>query len=221
MKSDKARSNNCLRLPGWICLLWLAFAVAVSGQPRLTLQQAGSRTPPDWTPAYETQNVIVTGQISLRPIWVSDSYYIAIQDDAGFGLILQGNITQFQTLEPGDWVEVQGMIVRRGGRPVLLPTDIRKFGHAPAPVPKAVKAADLASFRYLGVLVTTESVVNDDDNNAGGDLLLIGEKAKDLSIFLPRTRRDTGPPLKGHRAGDRIRVTGIASQYCTLPPYDH
>jgi signal transduction histidine kinase/CheY-like chemotaxis protein len=41
-----------------------------------------------------------------------------------------------------------------------------------------------------------------------------------LTIFLPRTRRDAGPQLSGFRPGDRIRVTGIASQYCTLPPYD-
>src|SRR5215469_8000530 len=181
MEANKPSSNIRLRLSRLIYLLPLAFAIAASAQPRLTLQQAGSRTAPDWTPTYETQNVRVTGQLSLRPIWVSDSYYVAIQDDAGYGLILQGNISQFQTLEPGDWVEVQGMIVRRGGRPVLLPNEIRKFGHATPPAAKTVKAADLASFRYLGVLVTTESVVNDDDNNAGGDLLLIGEKAKDLS----------------------------------------
>jgi len=171
MNANNARSNTCSRLPWLICLLWITFALAASAQPHLTLQQAGSRTAPDWTPAYETQNVTVTGQVSIRAIWVSDSYYVAIQDDAGYGLILQGNISQFQTLEPGDWVEVQGMIVRRGGRPVLLPSDIRKFGHAAPPAPKAVKASDLASFRYIGVLVTTESVVNDDDDNAGGDLL--------------------------------------------------
>ncbi len=200
--------------------LWLALGWVAYGQTRLTLQQASSRVPSDWTPAYETQEVIVTGQVSIHAIWVSDSYYIAIQDDPGYGLILQGNISQFQTLQPGDWVEVKGTIVRRGGRPVLLPTDIRKFGHAAPPAPKVVKPSDLASFRYLGVLITTESVVTDLDENAGGDLLLIGDKAKDLNIFLPRTRRDTGPHLSGFRVGDRIRVTGIASQYCTLPPYD-
>jgi Flp pilus assembly protein TadB len=39
-------------------------------------------------------------------------------------------------------------------------------------------------------------------------------------VFLPRTRHDSGPQLSGYREGDRIRVTGIASQYSTLPPYD-
>lgn len=218
MKANTGKQTICFRVIG--PLSWLVLTLAASAQTRMSLQQAGSRTPPDWTPAYETQQVIVTGQISLLPIWASDSYYVAIQDDASYGLILQGNVTQFQNLEPGDWVEVKGMIVRRGGRPVLLPDDIRKFGHAAPPAPKAVKAADLASFRYLGVLVTTESVVKGEDDNAGGDLILLGEKDKDLSVFLPRTRRDTGPHLSGYRVGDRIRATGIASQYCTLPPYD-
>jgi signal transduction histidine kinase/CheY-like chemotaxis protein len=201
-------------------VLWLLLAQAASAQTRLSLQQAGSRVPSDWTPAYETREVIVTGQVSLHAIWVTDSYYLAIQDDQSYGLILQGNISQFQTLQPGDWVEVKGMIARRGGRPVLLPSDIRTFGHAAPPAPKFIKASELASFRYLGVLVTTESVVHDLDQNAGGDLLQIGEKAQNLNVFLPALRRDTGPHLSGFRVGDRVRVTGIASQYCTLPPYD-
>src|ERR1700730_72633 len=40
------------------------------------------------------------------------------------------------------------------------------------------------------------------------------------SVSLPGTGRDSGPQLSGFHVGDRIRVTGIASQYCTLPPYD-
>jgi signal transduction histidine kinase len=72
----------------------------------------------------------------------------------------------------------------------------------------------------MGVLVTLESIVTGEDKNGGGDLLSVGPRANDLNVFLPRTRRDTGPKLSGFHLGDRIRVTGIASQYCTLPPYD-
>src|SRR5271163_1164054 len=56
---------------------------------RITLEQAGSRTGRDRAPAYEGKDVVVTGQVSTRPIWVSDSYYVAIQDDAHFGLLLR------------------------------------------------------------------------------------------------------------------------------------
>jgi len=176
--------------------------------------------PPDFTPTYEGEEVLVSGQVSSSPIWITDSFYLAIQDAGAYGLLLQGTAPQFQGLEPGDWVEAQGLLARRGGRPTLLPRDVRRIGHEPPPPPRVLKPKEVASFRYLGVLVTTDSSVVDQDQNAGGDLLLIDEKAKDLSIFLPRKRRDSGPKLSGFRPGDRIRVTGVASQYCTLPPYD-
>lgn len=201
-------------------LLCLALACIANAQTKITLQQAGSRVPPDFTPKYEGEEVLVSGQVSSPPIWITDSYYLAIQDAGAYGLLLQGAPHQFQGLEPGDWVEAQGLLARRGGRPILLPRDVRRIGHDAPPAAKRLKPAELASFRYLGVLVTTDSMVIDQDQNAGGDVLSIDGQNKDLSIFLPRTRRDSGPQLSGFRSGDRIRVTGIASQYCTLPPYD-
>ena len=194
--------------------------MAGSAQTRLSLEQAGSRVAPDYVAAYEGQEVVVAGQVSAHPILVTDSFYLPIQDEAQYGLLLQGAEWRFRGLEPGDWVEAQGTLVRRGGRPTLVPRDIRRQSHTDPPKPRPSRPDELASFRYLGVLVTTESTVEDLDQNTGGDLLVIGPKQKRLSVFLPRARRDSGPQLSGFREGDRIRVTGIASQYCTLPPYD-
>jgi signal transduction histidine kinase len=199
-----------------LCLL----AAPAASQTRLSLQQAGSRTGHDHVPAYEGKDVVVTGQVSTRPIWITDDYYVAIQDDASYGLLLRPEVAQLPGLVPGDWVEVQGTVSNRAGLPVLAPHNLRRLRHVAAPAPKVVTPLDLASFRYLGVLVTTESIVTDENQNGGGDLLLIGDKRNQLNVFLPRTRRDTGPQLSGFHVGDRIRVTGIASQYCTLPPYD-
>ncbi len=198
-------------------LLW---AGAGAAQTRLSLEQASSRATPDFTPAYEGKEVVVGGQVSSAPILVTDSYYLPIQDESAHGLLLQGGAWRFRGLEPGDWIEAQGTIARRGGRPVLLPQDIRRVGHAAPPAPKTLKPSEIASFRYLGVLVTTEGSVRDEDQNGGGDLLQIGDKKSVLAAFLPRMRRDTGPQLSGFRAGDRILLTGIANQYCTLPPYN-
>jgi signal transduction histidine kinase len=186
----------------------------------VSLQQAGSRAGKDFTPAYEGRDVTVSGQVNTRPFLAADVYYMAIQDGTGYGLLLQGTEARFREFEPGDWVEATGTIVRRGGRPVLQPRDIHKLGHTAPPASKKLTVPEISSFRYLGVLVATESMVADRDQNAGGDLLVIGQKAGGLSVFLPRTRRDSGPQLGGFRTGDRVRVTGIASQYCTLPPYD-
>jgi len=215
-KLDLNENKRLIRL-AWICL---ALAVAAPAQIRLTLQQAGSRDAPDWTPAYEGKNVLVTGQVSSQPLRVSDSYYLPIQDGAAYGLMLQGLEQEFQGLEPGDWLEARGTIVKRGGLPVLLPQEIRRVSRAAPPTPKVVRVAELASFRYLGVLVATDSTVLQNTGNAGGDVVTIGERGKVVSIFLPKTRRDSGPQLGGFRPGDRVRVMGISNQYCALPPYD-
>jgi signal transduction histidine kinase len=187
---------------------------------KITLEQAGSRTGKDRVPAYEGKDVMVTGQVSARPIWIADSPYVAIQDNAFFGLLLRPEIPQLPDLTPGDWVEVQGIVSKRAGLPILLTRDVHRLRHESAPAPKVVTALDLLSFRYMGVLVTLDSIVSGEDKNGGGDLLSVGPRSNELNVFLPRTRRDAGPKLSGFRMGDRIRVTGIASQYCTLPPYD-
>ena len=187
---------------------------------KITLEQAGSRTGRDHVPTYEGREVAVSGLVSAKPIWITDSYYVAIQDDSFFGLLLRPEIPQLPDLTPGDWVEAQGTISKRAGLPILLPHMVRRLRHADAPTPKTVMPLELAGFRYMGVLVTVESVLTSENQNGGGDVLAIGQGANEINVFLPRTRRDTGPHLSGFRAGDRIRVTGIASQYCTLPPYD-
>lgn len=187
---------------------------------RLTLEQAGSRAGQDRAPANEGREVEVTGQVSAKPIWIADSYYVAIQDQASFGLLLRPQIPQLPDLQPGDWVEARGVIARRGGLPILTPQAVQRLRQDAPPAPKTITPLELAGFRYMGVLVTLDSVITGEDQNGGGDLLSIGPRGDELNVFLPRTRRDTGPQLSGFRAGDRIRVTGIASQYCTLPPFD-
>jgi hypothetical protein len=189
-------------------------------QTRITLQQAGSRTGRDRVPVYEGKDILVTGQVSARPIWITDSYYVALQDETFFGLLLRPEIPQLPDLTPGDWVEAEGLISKRAGLPILVPRVVRRLRHLAPPAPKVITPLDLASFRYMGVLVTLETIIAGENQNGGGDLLMIGQEGNDLSVFLPRARRDTGPKLSGFRSGDRIRVTGIASQYCTLPPYD-
>jgi len=187
---------------------------------RISLEQAGSRTGPDFVAAYEGKEVVVTGQVSTKPIFITDSYYVAIQDDKFFGLLLRPEIPQLPDLTAGDWVEAQGAISKRAGLPVLVPRTVRRLRHELPPAPKQVTPLDLAAFRYMGVLVTVESIISSENQNGGGDVLAIGQGKNELNVFLPRTRRDSGPQLAGFRSGDRVRVTGIASQYCTLPPYD-
>jgi signal transduction histidine kinase len=200
------------------CLLLAAPPPAV--QTRLTLQQVGSRTGRDFTAVYDGQQAIVTGQISSRPIWITDSYFLPIQDEMQYGLLLKTSANQLTGLLTGDWVEATGTVTLRAGLPVLALQTIRKMRHMPPPAPTHLTASDLTSFHYLGVLITTENIVTDQEQNSGGDVLRIGARSQDLHVFLPRARRDSGPQFGHLRIGDRIRITGIASQYSTVPPYD-
>jgi signal transduction histidine kinase/CheY-like chemotaxis protein len=200
--------------------LLLTCAAWCVAQPAVTLQQAGSRTGPDFVPAFEGQELTVQGQVSSKPLWAVDVYYLPIQDATDYGLLLAASESQLKAFAPGDWVEAAGSIIKRAGLPVLSARTIRKIAGGVAPAPKSLQVSDLAAFRYLGVLVTTDSTTSEAGENAGGDFVSIGEKGNYVRIFLPKTRRDAPSELARIKSGDRVRVTGIATQYCTLPPYD-
>lgn len=204
-----------------ICVLafGLSSTVTTQAQIRLPLEQANARRGADFGPVMEGQNVIVQGQVSGTLLRIVDTDYLAIQDAQGYGLLLSGSLPAMGSFSPGDWVEAKGMIVKRGGSPVLHPDEIKKVGSGPAPEPKVVSITALASRRYLGVLITAEGRIAHAGQNAGGDLLDLEERGNTVSVFWPKTRRDSAG-LDQFEAGDTIRVTGIGNQYCTLPPYD-
>src|ERR1035438_4064559 len=158
-KRTKAYDNKSLirvHPCSFVALFRLCLPAARSAQTRLTLQQAGSRMAPDWTPVYDGKEVLVSGQVSAAPVWVSESLYLAIQDQAGYGLLLEGSERQFRDFAPGDWVESQGPIARHTGLAVLIPRTLRRTSRAEPPAAKTLRPSELASFRYLGVLVRSE-----------------------------------------------------------------
>ena len=218
------RSAARLRFGGaWqaalLAMAALSPGVWAAGDPLpLTLEQAGSRRPPAFTPAYEGQEVAVTGQVSWHPIRLLDYVHLAIQEQ-GHGLVLEGSGTQFDSLKPGDHVRAEGRISKRGGLPVLIPSRIEVLSHDAAPQPLALRPEQAQGFRYIGLLVAIQGRVVESGENAGGAYLLVGPQRKPLKVFLPF------PPGGIHRpfepsAGDTVAVTGIASQYCPLPPHN-
>lgn len=208
----------CVHPRSFAAIFWLFAAFTLPAQTRLTLQQAASRLAPDWTPIYDGKEVLVSGQVSLRPIAVSTTLYLPIQDQDAYGLLLEGSERQFRDFAPGDWLEAQGTIVRDAGLAVLLPSSVRRLRSAAPPPAKILRPKDLASFRYLGVLVSAEGAVKQAKKDQNGDLITIGEPGSNIGISILRPRGDSRP--FEYHTGDRIRVTGIASQSCTLPPYD-
>jgi len=201
-----------------ICVL--ALGLPVLAQTSITLEQAGARTAPDWLPSWEGKEVVVTGQASVKPVAMGGVRLLPIQDGTAHGLWLEGAGRQFDGIEPGDWVEVRGSITHSEGHPVLFPQEIRRLSRSVPPTPKVLKLSELASFRYLGVLVSTEGVIQQQKEGQAGDLISMNDKGSSINVFLPRSRRDSGPQLSGLHIGDRIQVTGVSNQSCTLPPYD-
>src|SRR5262245_47868306 len=100
----------------------LAFALMVCAcalaEPTISLEDAAARKPPEFTPLYEDRVVVVAGQVSTKPIRLGSFLHLAIQE-RGHGLVLEGTGNIFDHLSPGDWVEAQGRISKRGGLPVV------------------------------------------------------------------------------------------------------
>ena len=208
--------TSILTLFGWVLLGSL-----VSSQIRfLTLEQAASRTGPNLAPAYQGEEIAVVGQVSARPLWTSESFVLPVQDSAAYGLLIDGSTLPAEGFSPGDWVQARGVIKAQAGLPILAVQAIQRFQTLPPPAPRPVVIAEINSDRYLGVLVTTEGVVSNLTETSSGNLLTIGEKPDVTDVFLPKGNQNDGGNLSTFHRGDRVRVTGIATQYCSNPPYN-
>lgn len=198
-------------------LLWWSSAPA---QNLLPLEQACSRKPPDFAPAFEGAVVAVRGTIAAPPVDQVSFVHLPIQDEAGYGLMLEGSRASFSGVRPGDRVEARGTIARRAGLPVLALTGIGILAHGAAPSPQALSVERLRSFSHLGRLVVTEARVVESGESEDGEYLLIGDPNRPLKVFLPLKSRQGAPGLAGFDAGDRVRVTGVFSQNCPIPPHN-
>ena len=209
--------------PG-ITALILAFICCcgnAGGDDAFTLEKAQSRAGADFTPAYEGATVTVLGTVITPPVWAVDGYLVGIRDSRDFGIAMHGRYAQFEKLAPGDRIEAAGTIMRRAGMPVLAPSTIQKTDAGPPPAPVSVDLGRLASFRYLGLAVTTEGHILEISSGDTGDSILIGTRYQNVTVVRYKTRNDVvGNTLGAFDVGDRVRVTGLAAQYCPLPPYN-
>jgi signal transduction histidine kinase/CheY-like chemotaxis protein len=202
-----------------LCLLSTAMAAAQTLP--LTLEQAASRRRTDFGPAYEGRVVRVKGQIALPPVrlHVSGYAHLGIQD-AAHGLVLEGPLDRFDQLRPGEWIEVTGQIRNRAGLPVLLPEQIAVVKREPAPKPAPVKLEELLGYRLLGRAVAVELTVTQISENSGGVYLTGGPPEQPLKVFSPLPAPNVEWQFSGLKVGDRVQATGLASQYCPIPPYN-
>jgi signal transduction histidine kinase/CheY-like chemotaxis protein len=186
---------------------------------QLRTQQAAARIPPNFTPAHADKIVAVKGLVSARPISFLDYQQLAMEE-GGFGLILEGPPGYFDKLSPGDEIEAIGKISSRAGMVILLASEFRILFHGAAPAPEPLALAQLLSHRFLGRLVTTEGRVTDMGESSGGSYLVVGDSGSSYKLFVPYARHLRAAAFTGINQGDLVRATGIASQYCPIPPYN-
>ncbi|MBC8002110.1 MAG: GAF domain-containing protein, partial [Opitutaceae bacterium] len=198
----------------------VALAAAAHGQTRLTLRQTAEREPPAYTPRHAGERIVVSGVVSGLPVRILGYQRVYIQDAEEGGLAIDSADSILDGLRPGDAVEASGRLVNHMGLPVLRPESIRKSGAATVPVPRPATVEELNGFKRLGTLISIEQNVVAPGENAGGDILILGKSpSAAITVFLPRESRSTGSELSDFRPGDRVRVTGVSSQYCPIPPH--
>jgi CheY-like chemotaxis protein len=161
-------------------------------------------------PSLESQTVTVAGLVSAKPIAYASYSQVAIQD-GDYGLILEDSPADLAGLAPGARVEARGTVSRRTGLPVLRVSRIDVLSHEAAPEPRTTDPDELPSLKSLGVLVSSTGRVVDKGDSTQGQYLLIGDVKKPLRVLLPATAGAAA--LDRFEIGDRVKVTGIASQY--------
>ena len=205
-------------------LALLASALAARGQDVVTLEQAQSRNGRDFSAVFEGKTIRVRGQVSASPLWALGTYYLPIRDSADHGLILAGEEKIFTDLAPGDWIEASGTIESRGGLPLLLRASVKKTAQETPPSAKDLSLSELAGLRNLGLMIRTTAVVTGMGENTGGKVLVISDHGYSITVFLPQSpnresERLSSGLLRAHQ-GDRVRISGLATQYCPGPPYN-
>jgi signal transduction histidine kinase len=198
----------------------LLLGIPVAGQTPLTLEQAASREGRDFRALYEGREVILRGKVSVRVIPIVTYAHLAIQDDTGHGFTIDGAVEELTQFSPGDVIVARGQVLERAGLPVLHPAEIRIIDKGPVVEPRRVPLGQLNGFRYEGVFVVTEGLVRSVGTNEGGHFLLLGNSGEPVKVFLPYAASKSVGGLTQFRVGDRVRATGISSQYAPLPPYN-
>ena len=187
--------------------------------PRITARELQARQEPSFVPAHIGQRVSVHGIVATKAINFGEYAHLPVRGDDTKGVLLErprGGLDEFL---PGDVVEATGIVSHRAGAPVLVLDGIVKKGHHEPPEPLGVGITDLSRFENIGSYITVDAYAVILGRNAGGDVLVVGDGGSSLSVFYPRFTKREG--IREYKPGDKLRITGIASQYCPVAPFDH
>jgi GAF domain-containing protein len=218
-----ADSPNSRRLRrACVVMLGLARVIAclhAAPPVSLSLEEVGRRRPADLAALHLDEKVIVRGVVNTSVYRFPEYSLLGIQDARGGAVAIKAAVpdTRLDALQPGYEIEVEGTVSMIAGTIVVAPATIQVLGRKSPPAPIDVSIQELQTGRYGSRLVrTTTRVKLVSDTSAGAQLTVVGL----VKIFLPRPQLRSAPNFNGYNPGDQIRLTGLAHQYCTRPPYN-
>lgn len=144
------------------------------------------------------RRIKISGQILCNNAGI---YYMT---DNGFGLRFQ--LVKSARFEPGDNVEVVGLVELGGPSPILREAIARKIGHLPLPAPDQL-TFDNTNTTFDSTRVWVEGLLVDTKNNGQEQMLEIQTGSKSFIARLPINNDQPGLwPV-----GSRLRLAGVFS----------
>lgn len=207
----------------WAALAALACLPAFS-QTRLSLADLGARGPqPDYLPEHNGERVVVRGVVSAPAFHFPDYTLLAIQAAERGGVLRAGKgDSKLDAFVPGDEVEAEGVVVVLAGMPALAADRIGLLGRAEPPAPIDVPLEDILSFpdnvRFLGRLVRVAGPITEASDTTAGGQVFVGRTAEPFKLFIPSASGQ--PDVSAFEPGRMASATGVALQFCPLPPYN-
>ena len=214
-----AASTRRLALITLACLAGVA--AAQDAAPLVDLRELNVRVKPSMEPARLGEHVTVQGVVATKAVNFGEYAHLPLQSDSGAGALLEKHRGGLDEFAPGDVIRVIGKVNHRTGVPVVMVEGVTRQGSQEAPGPQRMGIEDLRKFENVGKYIVVEGFAVASGPNAGGDMLVVGNGGDtSVTVFYPRYNRWNSPGLRTYHAGDKLRITGIASQYCPVAPYD-
>jgi len=177
-------------------------AVSIDSPPPADLFEASKLTARDlmqFDVHFDTfRRVKVAGQIIHGCL---DTYYLM---DGTTGLRFR--LFEPAAFDPGDQVEVVGLVELGGASPVLRQAVARKTGHQPLPQPRQLSLNSLSN-NYDSTLVSAEGTLVDIQNQGAEQVLELQVGVKNFMARL----RSPQPAAPAWAVGSRLQLTGTFS----------
>ena len=184
----------------------------------LSLPQVNARKLPDYSSVYVGKIVVVRGVVNAERYHFPQLTALAIQDDSEGGAVLSvpANDSSLDSYQPGDELDVIGLVVFQDGMVTIQPRTIALVGRKPAPQAVTVTPKDVEDARFLGRLVHVKGRLTQQADSSAGAQIFINDHCK---LFEPRPHYLPQPSFAGFNSGDDIEATGVAFQYSPGAPF--